>query len=217
MSLGLIGKKLGMTQVYTAEGGSVAVTVISVSGNQVHQIMKSTEKDGYSAVQVGFDDQSEKRVTKAQLGHFKRWGSATPKRKIQEFRLASDDQLPAEGAVLGADLFAVGAPVDVIGVTKGRGFQGVVKRYNFSGQPATHGHMMHRRTGSIGCRLTPGLVWKNQKMPGHMGVARRTVQNLKVVQSRPEEGVLLVSGCVPGNEGTYVIIRPAKKAKAAKA
>lgn len=217
MSLGLIGKKLGMTQVFTADGNAVAVTVIAVAGNQVLQIKKASEKDGYTAVQVGFDDQVERRVTKPQLGHFKRWGAATPKRKIQEFRLASDDQLPAEGTVLGADLFAAGAPVDVIGVTKGRGFQGVVKRHNFSGQPATHGHMMHRRTGSIGCRLTPGLVWKNQKMPGHMGVARRTVQNLKVVQSRPEEGVLLVSGCVPGNEGTYVIIRPAKKAKVAKA
>ena len=108
MSLGLIGKKLGMTQVYTADGNAVAVTVIAVAGNQVLQIKKASEKDGYTAVQVGFDDQKEKRVNKAQLGHFKRWGAAAPKRKIQEFRVASDDQLPAEGTVLGADLFAAG-------------------------------------------------------------------------------------------------------------
>ncbi|MBL9117836.1 MAG: 50S ribosomal protein L3 [Verrucomicrobiaceae bacterium] len=211
MSLGLIGKKLGMTQIYKADGSAVAVTVISVAGNQVLQVKKSAEKDGYSAVQVGFDDQKEKRMNKAQLGHFKKWGAEAPKRKIVEFRVAGDDQLPQAGAKLGPEAFVAGAPVDVIGVTKGKGFQGVVKRHNFAGQPAAHGHMMHRRTGSIGCRLTPGLVWKNQKMPGHMGVVRRTVQNLEIVQSRPEEGVLLVSGSVPGNKGTYVIIRAAKK------
>jgi large subunit ribosomal protein L3 len=211
MSIGLIGKKLGMTQVYQADGSAVAVTVISVAGNQVLQVKKASEKDGYSAVQVGFDDQKEFRVNKPQLGHFKKWGAEAPKRKIVEFRVASEDQLPAAGTKLTADSFANGAPVDVIGVTKGKGFQGVVKRHNFAGQPAAHGHMMHRRTGSIGCRLTPGLVWKNQKMPGHMGVARRTVQNLYIVQSRPEEGVILVSGSVPGNKGTYVVIRAAKK------
>ncbi len=213
MSLGLIGKKLGMTQIYQADGSAIAVTVISVAGNQIVQ-RKTVEKDGYVAAQVGFDEQVEKRVNKPLLGHFKRWGTAGPKRKLLEFRLKSEDQLP-EGNELSAELFPKGAQVDVIGVTKGRGFQGVVKRHNFAGQPATHGHMMHRRTGSIGCRLTPGLVWKNQKMPGHMGVVRRTVQNLKVVQSRPEEGLLLVSGCVAGNKGTYVVVRPAKKAKTA--
>jgi large subunit ribosomal protein L3 len=104
----------------------------------------------------------------------------------------------------------------VIGTTKGKGFQGVVKRHGFAGQPATHGHMMHRRPGSIGCRLTPGLVWKNQKMPGHDGVSRRTTQNLVVVQSRPEEGVLLIKGALPGNTGSIVVVRPGKKAVAKK-
>ena len=213
MSLGLIGKKLGMTQLYKADGSAIAVTVIDVAGNQVVQVKKASGKDGYNAVQLGYGEQSEKRMTKPALGHFKRWSVASPKRKLLEFRMESEESLPAEGTTLTAEHFAAGAPVDVIGVTKGRGFQGVVKRYNFSGQPQSHGHMMHRRTGSIGCRLTPGLVWKNQKMPGHMGVARRTVQNLKVEAVRLEDGVVLVSGNVPGNKGTLVVIRPAKKAK----
>lgn len=113
-------------------------------------------------------------------------------------------------------MFANGQIVDVIGTTKGKGFQGVVKRYNFAGQPQTHGSMMHRRPGSIGCRLTPGLVWKNQKMPGHDGVDRRTTQNLVVVQSRPEEGLLLIKGSIPGNKGSIVVVRPGKKAVAKK-
>jgi large subunit ribosomal protein L3 len=202
-----------MSQVYKPDGTAVPVTVISVAGNQVLQVKKATEKDGYDAVQLGFDDQKPKRVNKALMGHFTKWSSPTPKRKLLEFRLSAGDKAVNPGDVLGADHFEAGAPVDVIGITKGKGFQGVVKRWNFAGQPAAHGHMMHRRTGSIGCRLTPGLVWKNQKMPGHMGVVRRTVQNLYVVQSRPTEGVILVSGSVPGNNGTYVVIRPAKKAK----
>jgi large subunit ribosomal protein L3 len=213
MSLGLIGKKLGMTQLYKADGSAIAVTVIDVAGNQVVQVKKASGKDGYNAVQLGYGEQTEKRMTKPALGHFKRWSVSSPKRKLLEFHVESEEALPAEGALITAEHFATGAPVDVIGVTKGRGFQGVVKRYNFSGQPQSHGHMMHRRTGSIGCRLTPGLVWKNQKMPGHMGVARRTVQNLKVEAVRPEDGVVLVSGNVPGNKGTLVVIRPAKKAK----
>jgi large subunit ribosomal protein L3 len=213
MSLGLIGKKLGMTQLYKADGSAIAVTVIDVAGNQVVQVKKASGKDGYNAVQLGYGEQTEKRMTKPALGHFKRWSVSSPKRKLLEFRVESEEALPAEGTLITAEHFATGAPVDVIGVTKGRGFQGVVKRYNFSGQPQSHGHMMHRRTGSIGCRLTPGLVWKNQKMPGHMGVARRTVQNLKVEAVRPEDGVVLVSGNVPGNKGTLVVIRPAKKAK----
>ena len=215
MSIGLIGRKLGMTQVYNDKGDAIAVTVVDVAGNKVVQVKTKAGKDGYSAIQVGFNDQKEKRVTKPLLGHFKKNGS-TPKTIVREFRVASDDQLPAADATLGADLFQSGQYVDVIGTTKGKGFQGVVKRWNFAGQPATHGHMMHRRSGSIGCRLTPGLVWKNQKMPGHDGVDRRTTQNLKVVQSRPEEGVLLISGAVPGNKGSIVIVRPSKKKTAAK-
>ncbi|MES2598681.1 MAG: 50S ribosomal protein L3 [Verrucomicrobiota bacterium] len=210
MAIGLIGKKLGMMKVYTDKGEAIAVTVVDVSGNSIIQVKQKSGKDGYSAIQVGYGDQKEFRVTKPLLGHFKKGGSA-PKKVIKEFRLTGDDQLPAADAKLDASLFSAGQWVDVIGTTKGKGFQGVVKRWNFSGQPATHGHMMHRRPGSIGCRLTPGLVWKNQKMPGHDGVDRVTTQNLKVVQSRPEDGVLLISGAIPGNKGSIVVVRPAKK------
>ena len=210
MSLGLIGKKIGMTKVYTDKGEAIAVTVVDVSGNALIQVKQASGKDGYSAVQVGYDDQKESRMTKPVLGHFKKHG-VSAKRIIKEFRVTSDDQLPAADAKIDASLFSTGQWVDVIGTTKGKGFQGVVKRWNFAGQPQTHGSMMHRRPGSIGCRLTPGLVWKNQKMPGHDGVDRVTTQNLKVIQSRPEEGVLLISGAIPGNKGSIVVVRPAKK------
>ena len=213
MSIGLIGKKLGMTQVYDSKGNSIAVTVIEVAGNQVVQI-KNKERDGYSAVQLGFEDKKESRVTNPLLGHFKKH-NAKPKYILREFR--GEEEAPAIGAELNADTFAVGQFVDVIGTTKGKGFQGVVKRYGFRGQPASHGSMMHRRVGSIGCRLTPGLVWKNKKMPGREGFDRRTTQNLEVIQSRPEEGVLLISGCVPGHNGAYVIVRPSIKGKVKKA
>ncbi len=210
MSLGLIGKKVGMTQIYNKDGSSTAVTVVSVASNQVLQVKQSSGKDGYNGVQLGFDNQKDSRICKPAAGHFKRWNGAS-KKQIVEFRMNEGEALPEPGTELGAGQFEAGAWVDVIGTTKGKGFQGVVKRHNFAGQPMSHGHMMHRRPGSIGCRLTPGLVWKNQKMPGHDGQVRRTVQNLKVVQSRPEDGVLLISGAVPGSIGSYVIVRPAKK------
>lgn len=210
MSLGLIGKKLGMTQVYTEKGDAVAVTVVSVQGNAIVQVKTQAGKDGYAAVQVGFDDQKEQRLNKPKLGHLKKAGVG-PKRVLREFRLENDAQLPAADAKLDASLFVNGQFVDVVGVTKGKGFQGAVKRHGFAGQPMSHGSMMHRRTGSIGCRSTPGLVWKNKKMPGHDGQVRRTTQNLVVVQSRPEEGLLLIKGTIPGAKGDYVIVRPAKK------
>jgi large subunit ribosomal protein L3 len=215
MSLGLIGKKLGMTKIYTDKGEAVAVTVVDVSGNQVIQVKRSDGKDGYTAVQVGYGEQKEFRITKPLMGHFKKHGSGA-KKIVKEFRLTADDQLPGEEFKYDASMFANGQIVDVIGTTKGKGFQGVVKRYNFAGQPQSHGSMMHRRPGSIGCRLTPGLVWKNQKMPGHDGVDRRTTQNLVVVQSRPEEGLLLIKGSIPGNKGSIVVVRPGKKAVAKK-
>lgn len=215
MSIGLIGKKLGMTQIYTEDGNAIAVTVIEVAKNQVVQV-KTVENDGYSAVQLGFADKKESRVTKPLLGHFKKAG-ASAKYVLREFRAAEGEEVPAAGTEFGAEKFAAGDLVDVIGTTKGRGFTGVMKRWNFGGQPASHGHMMHRRTGSIGCRLTPGRVWKNQKMPGHYGVERCTTQNLKIIQSRPEDGVILVKGAVAGHNGAYVIVRPAiKQIKAAK-
>lgn len=208
MSLGLIGKKLGMTQVYLEDGEALPVTVIQVGGNQVVQL-KRKETDGYSAVQLGFNDKKESRVAKPLLGHFKKHG-ATPKYRLREFHL-DEDKLPGPGAVFGPELFPPGTLVDVTGTTMGKGFQGVVRRFRFKGQPASHGSMMHRRPGSIGCRLTPGLVWKNKKMPGRMGGDRRTIQNLEVVQSRAEDGVLVIKGSVPGATNSYLIIRPAVK------
>jgi len=211
MSLGLLGKKLGMTRLFDQPAGSmIPVTVIDVSGNTILQV-KTPETDGYTAVQVGFDDQKEQRVNKPDLARFKKVGSA-PKRFVKEFRVPNGTPLPAEHPGMGT--FTEGQWVDVIGTSIGKGFQGAVKRHGFGGLRMTHGSMMHRRTGAIGCRSTPGRVWKNQKMPGHMGDARATVQNLKVVAIRPEDGVILVSGPVPGAKGSYLTISPAKKKKA---
>jgi large subunit ribosomal protein L3 len=208
MSLGLLGKKIGMTRLFDQKAGSmIPVTVIDVSGNAILQV-KTVDKDGYTALQIGFDDQKEQRVSKPDLGRFKKAGS-TPKRFIQEFRFEKGAATPE--AHPGIELFSEGQWVDVIANSKGRGFQGAVKRHGFGGLKMTHGSMMHRRTGAIGCRSTPGRVWKNQKMPGHMGTTRTTVQNLKVVAVRPEDGVILISGAVPGSKGGYVTVRPAKK------
>jgi large subunit ribosomal protein L3 len=208
MSLGLLGKKIGMTRLFDQQAGTmIPVTVIDVSGNTILQT-KTPETDGYSAVQVGFGDQKEQRVSKPDLGRFKKAGSS-PKRFIQEFRFEAGTALPE--AHTGMETFVAGQWVDVIGNTKGKGFQGAMKRYGFGGLKQSHGSMMHRRTGSIGAGSTPGRVWKNQQMPGHMGTNRTTVQNLKVVAVRPEDGVILVSGAVPGTKGSYVTVRPAKK------
>lgn len=211
MALGLIGKKLGMTRVFDKEAGSmIAVTVVDVSGNEFVQT-RTVEKDGYSAIQVGYDDQKEHRLTAAAKGHLDKAG-VSPKKKLLEFRFEEGEELPnTEEAHPGAGLFEDGAWVDIIGTTKGKGFQGVMRRYNFQGQPAAHGHMMHRRTGAVGAGSTPGRIWKGQKMPGRHGNYRRTTQNLKVVQSRPDDNVVLISGAVPGNKGSYVVIRPALK------
>ncbi len=211
MALGLLGKKVGMTRIFDAEAGtSIPVTVIDVAGNEFLQV-KTQETDGYSAVQVGYDDQKEFRLNLPQRGHFKKHG-ASAKKLVKEFRFKCDDCLPnTEEAHPGAELFQVGQWVDVLGTTKGKGFQGVVKRYNFAGQPDSHGHMMHRRPGGVGAGTWPGRIWKNKKMPGRHGVYNRTVQNLKIVQVRPEDNVVLVSGAVPGPKGGYVVIRPAVK------
>ena len=210
MSLGLLGKKLGMTRVYDDKGVSTPVTVIAAAGNKVLQV-KTADTDGYVAVQVGFDDQKPSRVSKGQTGHFAKT-SATPKRFIREFRNGAAEA----GADLSVTTFEVGQFVDVIGQSKGKGFQGAMKKHNYQGQPASHGSMMHRRTGAIGNRSTPGRVWKNMGMPGHMGDERVTVQNLQVVQVREEDGVILVSGAIPGAKGTYVVVRPSKKKSAKK-
>ena len=208
MSIGLLGKKLGMTRIYDEKGRISPATVISAGGNRILQT-KSIEKDKYTSVQVGFDDQKPQRVGKAMTGHFAKT-SSTAKRFIREFRLADGAATP-ETAELPVTNFEVGQFVDVIGQSKGKGFQGTIKRHNFAGQPMTHGSTMHRRNGAIGNRSTPGRVWKNMGMPGHMGDEQVTVQNLRVLQVRSEEGVIVVAGAIPGAKGSYVVVRPAIK------
>lgn len=213
MKIGLLGKKLGMTRVYDASGRVTPVTVIEAGGNVVVQT-KTVEKEGYAAIQVGYDDQKPQRLSKPALGQFKKAGVA-PKKLVKEFRSAGDGS-EFDGVSLAVTQFEVGDIVDVIGRSKGKGFQGVMKKHNASGQPAAHGSMMHRRTGAIGMRSTPGRIWKNASMPGHMGDKRTTVQNLRVVQVRSEDNVILVSGAIPGPTGSYVVVRPAIKAVSAK-
>ncbi|MDD5348630.1 MAG: 50S ribosomal protein L3 [Chthoniobacteraceae bacterium] len=208
MKYGLLGKKIGMTRVYDEKGKIVPVTVVSVEGNTLLQV-KTVEKDGYNAIQVGFDTQKESRLPKAQLGVFKK-AASEPKKHVGEFRLAATDKVEGE-LNLKANHFQAGQIVDVIGQSKGKGFQGIMRKHGTDGQPASHGSMMHRRPGSIGCRSTPGRIWKNQSMAGHMGDERVTVQNLEIVQVRDAEQVLLIRGAVPGCNGGYVVVRPAKK------
>lgn len=217
MSLGILGKKIGMTRVFDKEAGCmISVTVIDVKGNEFLQV-KTHETDGYSAIQVGFDDQKERRLNLPERLHQAKQGASVAKKLVREFRFDSDAEIPSkEEGHPGAALFEEGQWVDVIGTTKGKGFQGNVKRHKHNGQPDGHGHMMHRRTGAIGAGSTPARVWKGQKMPGHDGTVRRTTQNLKIVQSRPDDGLLLVSGAVPGHNGAYVTVRPALKKTAAK-
>jgi len=211
MKIGLLGKKIGMTRVYDESGKATAVTVIEAGGNTVTQ-RKTSESDGYTAVQVGFDTQKPQRVTAPLLGHFKK-SDSEPKKVLKEFRLPDGTSL--EGAIdVNVTQFAPGDIVDVIGQSKGKGFQGVVRKHGMHGQPASHGSMMHRRNGAIGNRSTPGRIWKNMGMPGHMGDDRVTVQNLRVLQVREAEGLILITGAVPGANGSYVVVRPAKKAKA---
>jgi large subunit ribosomal protein L3 len=206
--IGLLGKKLGQTRVYDDRGNLVPVTVVCAGPNRVLQC-KTVESDGYQAVQLGFDDQKEHRVSKALVGHFKKH-NGVPVRRVREFRNFS---LPVKpGDLLGPAIFAKGDFVDAIGVTKGRGFEGVVKRHGFRGGDHTHGAKgWHRRAGAIGQRSFPGTVMRGMRMPGHMGQVRRTVQNLQVMQVREAENVLLIKGAIPGAKGDYVIIREAKK------
>ena len=207
MSIGLLGQKIGMTSVYDANGRMRPVTVIA-AGDNVLLRRVTVENDGYSAIKVGFGPQKESRVTKALLGEFKK-ASSEPKKLMREFRLDVD---AAEGEInLSVTQFQPGDWVDVIGRSKGKGFQGVMKKHNFQGQGAAHGSKTHRRNGAIGNRSTPGRIWKNMGMPGHMGDERVTVQNLQVMQVREAEKVILISGAVPGANGSYVVVRPAIK------
>src|ERR1041385_7289318 len=207
MSIGLLGQKIGMTSVYDANGRMRPVTVIAAGDNVLIRRI-TAENDGYSAIQVGFGTQKESRLNKSALGAFKK-ANAEPKKFVREFRLEAD---AAGGEInLSVTQFQPGDFVDVIGRSKGKGFQGVMKKHNFAGQGAAHGSKMHRRIGAVGNRSTPGRIWKNQGMPGHMGDRRVTVQNLQVMQVREAEKVILISGAVPGPNGSYVIVRPAIK------
>jgi large subunit ribosomal protein L3 len=211
MSIGLLGQKIGMTSVYDAKGRLCPVTVVAAGDNVLLRRLTS-ENEGYSAIQVGFATQKESRVTKPLLGEFKKAGME-PKKLIREFRLKED---APEGEInLSVTQFQPGDYVDVTGRSKGKGFQGVMKRHNFAGQGAAHGSKTHRRNGAIGNRSTPGRIWKNMGMPGHMGDERVTVLNLQIVQVREVEKIILISGAVPGSNGSYVVVRPAIKKPAA--
>ena len=209
----ILGKKLGMTQVYDAQNVLVPVTVVEAGPCAVVQV-KTAARDGYHAVQLGFARQKGKNSSAGELGHAKKAGLDAAPRVLAEVRLDEEAKLKV-GDVVTAAAFTEGQLVDVIGVTKGKGFQGVVKRWRVAGGPATHGSMFHRRIGSIGMRQTPGRSWKNQAMPGHMGSERRTVQNLRVVRVIAERNLILVKGAIPGANGDDVLVRSAIKGQRA--
>ena len=207
---GILGRKKGMTEVFTTDGKLIPVTVIEVEDNVVSQI-KTKETDGYDAIQLATVDKKESRSNKPETGHLKK-ANATPKRFLKEIRGASVSEY-ALGDVLKADTFAAGEMVDVTGTSKGKGFQGGVKRWNFRTQDATHGNSLsHRVLGSIGQNQTPGRVFKGKKMAGHLGAERVTVQSLEVVRVDAERKLLLVKGSVPGAINGDVIVKPAVKA-----
>ncbi len=205
---GLIGKKLGMTQIFDADGRRVAVTVIAAGPCVVVQ-RKTTDTDGYEAVQLGFDPQRESRLRKSEVGAYKKAG-VDPQRVLREFACDAGDEV-AVGDTVTASLFEGTGFVDVIGTTKGRGFQGVMKRHNMGGGRQTHGGHSRRRPGAIGQCAYPGRVAKGQRMPGHMGNARVTQQNLKLLDVRGDENLLLVQGAVPGPNGGLVLVKKALK------
>jgi large subunit ribosomal protein L3 len=201
---GIVGRKLGITQIYNSERKLLPVTVIQAGPCGVTQI-KTPERDGYAAVQVGFEEVSERKLNKPQLGHL-RSKEGRLWRYLREFTQLEECQV---GDVIKVDMFSKGDKVSVQGVSKGKGFQGVIKRHNYGGGPASHGSMFHRAPGSIGNSSFPSRVWKNKALPGQMGNERVNVQGLKVVDIRPEENLLLVSGSVPGEIGSLVLVRKA--------
>jgi large subunit ribosomal protein L3 len=209
MIQGLIGKKLGMTQIFEENGRVIPVSVVQAGPCRVVQL-RTPEKNGYRAVQLAYQEIKEKKLSKPQAGYFKKM-AVSPAHYLREFR--SDLQDLQMGQMITADLFQKGEKVDVTGVSKGKGFAGVVKRHHFAGGPATHGSMFHRAPGSIGSSSFPSRVWKNQRMAGHMGSDRVTVKNLEVVEIRKEENILLIRGAVPGSPGTLLLIKKAKTQK----
>ena len=211
MAIGLVGRKSGMTRVFTEDGASVPVTVVEVSPNRVTQI-KEQDTDGYRAIQVTAGNRKASKVSKSEAGHFAKAGVEAGA-GLWEFRLEDADEAPEIGAELTVERFEAGQRVDVAGKSKGKGFQGGVKRWNFSMQDATHGNSLsHRAPGSIGQCQTPGRVFKGKKMAGHMGAESVTVQGLEIVRVDAERNLLLIKGAVPGAPGGDVIVRPAVKA-----
>jgi len=216
MTMGLVGRKCGMTRVFTEDGISIPVTVIEAQPNRITQV-KTVENDGYRALQVSAGNRKASHVSKPEAGHFAA-AKVEAGDLMTEFRLDADEQ-PEEGEFtpgmeIKVDLFAEGQKVDVVGTTIGKGFAGVIKRHNFSMQDATHGNSLaHRAPGSIGQNQTPGRVFKGKKMSGHMGNVRRTAQNLEVVRVDTERNLLLIRGAVPGHSGARVVVRPAVKAR----
>lgn len=224
MSLGLVGRKVGMSRVFTEDGDSVPVTVVDVSNNRITQI-KSPDTDGYAAVQVTFGKRRANRVSKAAAGHFAK-AAVEAGHILKEFRVAPEQLSEMKiGGTVGVDIFAVGQKVDVSGVSQGKGFAGVIKRHNFGSGRASHGNSVsHNKPGSISMAQDPGRVFPGKKMPGHMGAVNRTAQNLEIVRIDAQRQLLLIRGAVPGSKGGDVAVypaikagKPAASAKAAKA
>ncbi|MGE0424368.1 MAG: 50S ribosomal protein L3 [Reyranellaceae bacterium] len=214
MRTGLVAQKLGMTRVFNDAGEHVPVTVLKLDNVQVVAV-RTEEKDGYNAVQLGIGAAKVKNVTKPQRGHFAK-AKVEPKRKLVEFRVDKDGLLPV-GAEMSANHFIAGQIVDVTGTTIGKGFAGAMKRWNFGGLEASHGvSISHRSHGSTGNRQDPGRTFPNKKMAGHLGVERVTTQNVKVVSTDEAKGLILIQGAVPGHNGAYVLVRDASKRKAPK-
>lgn len=213
MSLGLVGRKCGMTRVFTEDGASTPVTVVEVAPNRVTRV-KTPASDGYSAIQVTLGEKAQNRVNRALAGEYKKAGTIAGD-GLWEFRVADDEGANLQvGAELKVDLFSAGQEVDVTGTTIGKGFAGTIKRHNFRAQDASHGNSVsHRVPGSIGQCQTPGKVFKGKRMAGHMGDKQRTVQSLQVVRVDTERNLLLIKGAVPGAKGGSLIIRPAVKAR----
>jgi len=213
MTIGIIGRKAGMTRIFTEDGASIPVTVIAVEPNRVTQV-KTVENDGYRALQVTTGSRRPSRVTRPMAGHFAKAGTEAG-RGLWEFRLADGEGESIEvGSEISLDMFEAGQDVDVCGTSIGKGFAGVIKRHNFRTQDATHGNSLsHRAPGSIGQCQTPGRVVKGRRMSGHMGNVRRTTQNIEVVRVDTDRNLLLVKGSVPGAKGGDVIVRPAAKAR----
>ena len=209
MQKGLIGRKVGMTQIFDEEGKVIPVTAIEVGPCTVTQI-KTVEQDGYTAVQLGFGEVKERKLNKPELGHLSK-NKLAPKKYLREFRLDSVEGMKV-GDELKADVFAVGDKVDVQGTSKGKGFQGVIKRHGQSRGPMGHGSMYHRRPGSMGSTSTPGRVFPGKNLPGHMGVETVTIQNLEVVKVDLDKNVILVKGSVPGTKGAILKVKSSVKA-----